>query len=132
MTETSIDMSEIWSQADGALARPVPSWRNGEGLLLLAEAGGLGPPDPDEQPPDHEVTLEEINHESRNLPPERKAALEAERIRESKLTYDESLAESRARQAKKDALRPAWAEFYERNGLPEHAARMRAKPTGAA
>ena len=46
----------------------------------------------------------------------------------SNLTYEESIAESREAGSKKDALRPAWADFYERNGMPEHAARMREPP----
>lgn len=119
-------LSELWAAADGARERPVSTWwKNGECLLLLLEGGGCAPPALDAEPPDHEVTLAEMVEASRHLPPEREAAIEADRIRRSTLTYEESMAELRASGVKKDALRPAWAEFYRHVGMHEHADRMR-------
>jgi hypothetical protein len=109
-----VDLSEVWARADGALERTARSWKNAEiGLLLIEDVSH--PPGPEDEPPDHEITLAEINAGSRKPEsPADRARREERWERYRNFSHEE-----------RGALRSAWAEFYQREGMTEHAARLR-------
>lgn len=115
----TVDFSEVWLRSDGARARPARSWKNVDGWLELLERTGSPPPDPDEEAPDHEVTLTEVilasHRHDAELSPDQRARKEA-RLLEERRNFD--LNEyRRVCDAKVASHRTAWAEFKRRNDL---------------